>query len=339
VKPTINEVLDICRALKFSTVDRKSLERQILCDYGYNTATYWLIKNNPSVYQSLKSEASPLIPHMKLDRRRSRSVSNIAAAVESAEYSPKAVSAKRKPEFETLKGFQVKKPSPNGAHKPKPSPLAVSRNDGNNTPTRIPAVRRVAYKPTAKANDSIRMVRARLQSVDGVSPAKTARVLAPINDTYCTPDRRQKSFVAKTPNLNQTTGQSSTAPKTEKKSLLKRLLESATPTKRVSPRVVRLSGADSKNITRTEFTDPQQLIAQLVEVLAKRNVLCTHKSNFLLRCVLSSMNTIVLSFNLEVCKTDEMCVIFRKRLKGSAWDYKRICDDIDGLSANSLIDC
>jgi maternal embryonic leucine zipper kinase len=47
---------------------------------------------------------------------------------------------------------------------------------------------------------------------------------------------------------------------------------------------------------------------------------------------MSAQNVIILSFNLEICKFDNLCVIQRKRLKGNAWDYKRVCEEILRIS-------
>jgi len=110
-----------------------------------------------------------------------------------------------------------------------------------------------------------------------VSPnsAKNARVLAPINESNATPNRQPLRVATKAPNLNKTPNNS--VEKSEKKSLIKRLLASATPTKRTAPRVLRQS-VDDRNITRTPFTDPQTLLEVLMEILAKRRVQCTKKA-------------------------------------------------------------
>ena len=51
----------------------------------------------------------------------------------------------------------------------------------------------------------------------------------------------------------------------------------------------------------------------------------------MMKCVLSSMNIIVLAFALEVCLYEDKCVIIRKRLKGDSWDYMKICEDLKDL--------
>jgi len=40
----------------------------------------------------------------------------------------------------------------------------------------------------------------------------------------------------------------------------------------------------------------------------------------------------VLSFDLEICQFDSYCAILRKRLRGDAWFYKRVCEEILRIS-------
>jgi hypothetical protein len=63
---------------------------------------------------------------------------------------------------------------------------------------------------------------------------------------------------------------------TPKKSLLKRILETATPAKSQTPRMMTTS-TNSKNITLTTFTDPQQCIEQLIKTLTAKGIQCKQK--------------------------------------------------------------
>jgi hypothetical protein len=186
-------------------------------------------------------------------------------------------------DIQTLKDFQIKKPLTNNSDRPKARPLAARLNDSS-SPSRIPAFREPAAKRSPLPTDSIRLVKARMlpsppaatvHLVVSPNSAKNARVLAPINESTATPNRQPLRVATKTPNLNKTPNNS--VEKSEKKSLIKRLLASATPTKRTAPRVLRQS-VDDRNITRTPFTDANTLLEVLMEILAKRRVQCTKKA-------------------------------------------------------------
>lgn len=57
--------------------------------------------------------------------------------------------------------------------------------------------------------------------------------------------------------------------KTPKKSLLKRFLESATPSKNHQPRIINI---DSKNVTSTIYTNPQECINQIKVILLSKGI-------------------------------------------------------------------
>lgn len=124
---------------------------------------------------------------------------------------------------------------------------------------------------------------------------------------------------------------------TPKRSLLKRILATATPghnnNSLNAPR--NLTTSDSaKNLTMTGYTDPQECINKLVENLRIKGVECKQKG-FTIRCAMSNKFASVLSFNLEVCQFNGSIAIQRKRLRGDAYHYKKICEEILRISNES----
>ncbi|OTF71036.1 Kinase associated domain containing protein [Euroglyphus maynei] len=116
-----------------------------------------------------------------------------------------------------------------------------------------------------------------------------------------------------------------------KKSLLRRLMASATPTsKSHSPRKLDTS-MPSNNITMTSYKEPQECIDHLVRTLRAKGVECKQK-NFTLKCFFTDRIHSSLKFELEICRFNGLCVIHRKRLNGDAWNYKKICELILQLS-------
>lgn len=66
------------------------------------------------------------------------------------------------------------------------------------------------------------------------------------------------------------------APSTSKKSLLKRIMASATPSKSNTPRKL-TNSTQSNNITMTSFQEPQECIDRLVHTLSAKGVECKQK--------------------------------------------------------------
>lgn len=52
----------------------------------------------------------------------------------------------------------------------------------------------------------------------------------------------------------------------------------------------------------------------------------------MIKCALNNKFQNVLTFNLEICILGHHCAIQRKRLKGDAWNYKKICEEILRIS-------
>uniref|UniRef100_A0A4X2PZP7 Maternal embryonic leucine zipper kinase n=1 Tax=Xenopus tropicalis TaxID=8364 RepID=A0A4X2PZP7_XENTR len=84
------------------------------------------------------------------------------------------------------------------------------------------------------------------------------------------------------------------------------------------------------NVTTTNIMNPEQLLNQIVKVLPSKNVDYVQKG-YTLKCkTQSDFGKVTMQFELEVCQLSksEMVGIRRQRLKGDAWVYKRLVEDI-----------
>lgn len=113
---------------------------------------------------------------------------------------------------------------------------------------------------------------------------------------------------------------------TPKKSIVKRLLESATPSKLKQPRKILQRQNEILNITLTRYKDPILCLNHFHEALAKKGFQCKRK-DFSLKCFNQTIR-----LTLEVCLYNNQCAIQRKRIKGDAWQYKLICEEILRIS-------
>ncbi|XP_076239401.1 maternal embryonic leucine zipper kinase [Calliopsis andreniformis] len=113
------------------------------------------------------------------------------------------------------------------------------------------------------------------------------------------------------------------------------------------------SGKGLCNVSSTNSDDPKYVLSQLRRALRRKGIMC-HQKGFILQgetedCTedekdttrpFSTRNTC--SFELEVClldgvTSDKLLVgIRRKRLKGDAWVYKRVCEEVLALAAEDL---
>ncbi|KAK4337186.1 hypothetical protein RND71_044012 [Anisodus tanguticus] len=197
-----------------------------------------------------------------------------------------------------------------------PIKLIPGKENNVESPSRIPvAVKSPIMSPLKDLNqqvllNSIQVKKPRLFSPESKIPIKKEDFLTPI---------KEKQLPLQTP----------------KKSLLKRILATATPG-HSSLNVPRsLTTTDSaKNLTMTKYTDPQQCIDKLMDGLRIKGVDCKQKG-FTIRCAMNNKFSNVLTFNLEVCQFHGMIAIQRKRLRGDAWNYKKICEEILRISNES----
>ena len=114
-----------------------------------------------------------------------------------------------------------------------------------------------------------------------------------------------------------------------------------------------VSGKGLCNVSSTSSDDPKYVLSQLRRALRRKGIMC-HQKGFILQGEtedspeddkdttrpFSSKNAC--SFELEVCllesvSNDKLLVgIRRKRLKGNAWVYKRVCEEVLALAAEDL---
>ncbi|XP_027734920.1 maternal embryonic leucine zipper kinase isoform X2 [Empidonax traillii] len=84
------------------------------------------------------------------------------------------------------------------------------------------------------------------------------------------------------------------------------------------------------NVTITQLHNPDQLLNEIITVLSKKHVEYVQKG-YTLKCqTRSDFGKVTMEFELEVCQLDkpEAVGIWRQRLKGDAWVYKRLMEDI-----------
>ncbi|XP_037327646.2 maternal embryonic leucine zipper kinase [Pungitius pungitius] len=88
------------------------------------------------------------------------------------------------------------------------------------------------------------------------------------------------------------------------------------------------------NVTLTSQTNPDQVLNQILSILPEKNVDFTQKG-YTLKCRTCGDNgKVTMAFELEVCmlQRPEVVGIRRQRLKGDAWVYKHLVEDILSLS-------
>ncbi|NWI31384.1 MELK kinase, partial [Sula dactylatra] len=84
------------------------------------------------------------------------------------------------------------------------------------------------------------------------------------------------------------------------------------------------------NVTTTQLLNLDQLLNEIITVLSKKHVEYVPKG-YTLKCqTLSDFGKVTMEFELEVCQLSksEVVNIRRQRLKGDAWVYKRLMEDI-----------
>uniref|UniRef100_A0A2K5F146 Maternal embryonic leucine zipper kinase n=1 Tax=Aotus nancymaae TaxID=37293 RepID=A0A2K5F146_AOTNA len=84
------------------------------------------------------------------------------------------------------------------------------------------------------------------------------------------------------------------------------------------------------NVTTTRLVNPDQLLNEIMSILPKKHVDFVQKG-YTLKCqTQSDFGKVTMQFKLEVCQLQKPDVvgIRRQRLKGDAWVYKRLVEDI-----------
>ncbi|XP_064902686.1 maternal embryonic leucine zipper kinase isoform X4 [Columba livia] len=84
------------------------------------------------------------------------------------------------------------------------------------------------------------------------------------------------------------------------------------------------------NVTTTQLQNPDQMLNEIITILSKKHVEYVQKG-YTLKChTRSDFGKVTMEFELEVCQLGkpEVVGIRRQRLKGDAWVYKRLMEDI-----------
>ncbi|XP_043516246.1 maternal embryonic leucine zipper kinase-like [Frieseomelitta varia] len=192
---------------------------------------------------------------------------------------------------------------------------------------------------------------------DGYSPVPTKRV-AEKDRFVCTPTNTPTNT-----GLESRGSQSSTPGSARKVIMglergLNRMRCVLTPKRRVKientdpeqPNV--LSGKGLCNVSSTSNDDPKYVLSQLRRALRRKGIMC-HQKGFILQgetedCTEDNKDSVrpfssrnACSFELEVCLLEgvsnkKLVGIRRKRLKGDAWVYKRVCEEVLALAAKDL---
>ncbi|XP_042079352.1 maternal embryonic leucine zipper kinase [Haplochromis burtoni] len=90
------------------------------------------------------------------------------------------------------------------------------------------------------------------------------------------------------------------------------------------------------NVTLTSQTNPDQVLNQILSILREKNIDFTQKG-YTLKCqTWGDFGKVTMAFELEVCllQRPEVVGVRRQRLKGDAWVYKHLVEDI--LSTSSI---
>jgi len=96
-----------------------------------------------------------------------------------------------------------------------------------------------------------------------------------------------------------------------------------------------VSGKALCNVSTTSQTNPDDVLNELARALTTKGIKCQQKGYILRGKIRDASGFAKLSFELEVCRIPHLNVvgIRRKRLKGDAWCYKRVCEEVLRLAA------
>ncbi|XP_076879103.1 maternal embryonic leucine zipper kinase [Brachyhypopomus gauderio] len=117
---------------------------------------------------------------------------------------------------------------------------------------------------------------------------------------------------------------------------LDKVITMLTPSKRRGPRDTPRRIKAQYNVTMTSQTNAEQVLNQILRILPEKNVDFVQKG-YTLKCrTESDYGKVTMQFELEVCllQKPEVVGIRRQRLKGDAWVYKHLVEDI--LSTTSV---
>ena len=112
----------------------------------------------------------------------------------------------------------------------------------------------------------------------------------------------------------------------------------------LTPRKHRLSSSEGPalvtgkglcNVSTTGHHNPDAVLNDLAKALVAKGIPCQQKGYILRGKIKDASGFAKLSFELEVCRIPNLNVvgIRRKRLKGDAWCYKKVCEEVLRLAA------
>lgn len=89
------------------------------------------------------------------------------------------------------------------------------------------------------------------------------------------------------------------------------------------------------NVSTTSQNNPDNVLNELSRALVSKGIPCQQKGYVLRGKIRDASGFAKLSFELEVCRIPHLNVvgIRRKRLKGDAWCYKKVCEEVLRLAA------
>lgn len=111
---------------------------------------------------------------------------------------------------------------------------------------------------------------------------------------------------------------------------LDKVITMLTPSKRRGPRDGPRKIKVQYNVTLSNQTNPDQVLNQILSALPEKNVDFTQKG-YTLKCqTWGDYGKVTMAFELEVCLLQKLDVVGvrRQRLKGDAWVYKHLVEDI-----------
>ncbi|KAF3852128.1 hypothetical protein F7725_005483 [Dissostichus mawsoni] len=116
---------------------------------------------------------------------------------------------------------------------------------------------------------------------------------------------------------------------------LDKMITMLTPSKRRALRDGPRKIKAQYNVTLTSQTNPDQILNQILSILPEKNVDFTQKG-YTLKCqIWGDFGKVTMAFELEVCmlQRPEVVGVRRQRLKGDAWVYKHLVEDILATSS------
>ena len=89
------------------------------------------------------------------------------------------------------------------------------------------------------------------------------------------------------------------------------------------------------NVSTTSHHNPDTVLSDLTKALVSKGIPCQQKGYVVRGKIKDASGLAQLSFELEVCRIPNLNVvgIRRKRLKGDAWCYKKVCEEVLRMAA------